>query len=76
MGTITVSHLVKAYKQYPSRWVPLAEWLVLFCPKRHTPKWILQEINLPDQPGAAAGINGTGKSTSLKMIICTTQTIY
>jgi len=48
MGTIAVSNLGKAYKQYPSHWVPLAEWLVLFCPKRHTLKWVLQEINLPD----------------------------
>ena len=26
MGTISVAHLGKAYKQYPTRWSRLAEW--------------------------------------------------
>lgn len=75
MGTISVSHLGKAYKQYPSRWARLAEWLVPFFPKRHTLKWILQDINFTVQPGEAVGIigiNGAGKSTLLKMITGTT----
>ena len=75
MGTISVSHLGKAYKQYPSRWVRLAEWLIPFYPKRHTLKWILQDINFSVQPGEAVGIigiNGAGKSTLLKMITGTT----
>jgi lipopolysaccharide transport system ATP-binding protein len=75
MGTITVSNLSKAYKQYPSRWARLAEWLIPFYPKRHTLKWILQEINFTVLPGEAVGIigvNGAGKSTLLKMITGTT----
>lgn len=75
MGTISVSHLGKAYKQYPSRWTRLAEWLIPFYPKRHTLKWILQDINFSIQPGEAVGIigiNGAGKSTLLKMITGTT----
>lgn len=75
MGTISVSHLGKAYKQYTSRWARLAEWLIPFYPKRHTLKWILQDINFSVQPGEAVGIigiNGAGKSTLLKMITGTT----
>lgn len=76
MGTISVSQLGKAYKQFPSRWTRLAEWLVPFYPKRHTLKWILQDISFTVQPGEAVGIigvNGAGKSTLLKMITGTTQ---
>ena len=76
MGTISVSQLGKAYKQYPSRWARLVEWLVPFHPKRHTLKWILQDISFTVQPGEAVGIigmNGAGKSTLLKMITGTTQ---
>lgn len=75
MGTISVSHLGKAYKQYPSRWTRLAEWLIPYYPQRHTLKWILQDINFSVQPGEAVGIigiNGAGKSTLLKMITGTT----
>lgn len=75
MGTISVSHLGKAYKQYPTRWSRLAEWLIPFYPQRHTLKWILQDINFSVQPGEAVGIigiNGAGKSTLLKMITGTT----
>ncbi len=75
MGTITVSNLGKAYKQYPSRWARLAEWLIPFYPKQHTLKWILQDINFTVLPGEAVGIigvNGAGKSTLLKMITGTT----
>ncbi|MDP3888074.1 ABC transporter ATP-binding protein [Hydrogenophaga sp.] len=76
MGTISVSNLGKAYKQYPTRWARLAEWLVPFSPKRHTLKWVLQDINFTVNPGEAVGIigiNGAGKSTLLKMITGTTQ---
>lgn len=76
MGTITVSNLGKAYKQYPNRWARLLEWVSPFQQRRHTLKWVLQDINFTVQPGEAVGIigmNGAGKSTLLKMIAGTTQ---
>jgi lipopolysaccharide transport system ATP-binding protein len=76
MGTIAVSHLGKAYKQYPSRWARLAEWLSPFHRPRHHLHWVLQDIDFTVNPGEAVGIigmNGAGKSTLLKMITGTTQ---
>jgi len=76
MGTITVSNLGKAYKQYPTRWSRLAEWLSPRNKPRHTLKWVLQDISFTVSPGEAVGIigiNGAGKSTLLKMITGTTQ---
>ena len=76
MGTITVSNLGKAYKQYPTRWSRLAEWLIPGHKARHSLKWVLQGINFTVSPGEAVGIigiNGAGKSTLLKMITGTTQ---
>lgn len=76
MGTIHVSNLGKAYKQYPTRWSRLCEWLLPFGKQRHRLKWVLQGINFVVNPGEAVGIigiNGAGKSTLLKMITGTTQ---
>jgi lipopolysaccharide transport system ATP-binding protein len=76
MGTITVTDLGKAYKQYPTRWSRLAEWVSPTHTQRHTLKWVLQDINFTVKPGEAVGIigiNGAGKSTLLKMITGTTQ---
>jgi lipopolysaccharide transport system ATP-binding protein len=76
MGTITVTNLGKAYKQYPTRWSRLAEWVSPRHKARHTLKWVLQDINFTVNPGEAVGIigiNGAGKSTLLKMITGTTQ---
>ncbi|NMZ69242.1 lipopolysaccharide transport system ATP-binding protein [Pseudomonas peli] len=76
MGTVTVTNLGKAYKQYPTRWSRLAEWLIPFGKPRHSLKWVLQDINFSIRPGEAVGIigiNGAGKSTLLKMITGTTQ---
>jgi lipopolysaccharide transport system ATP-binding protein len=76
MGSIQVSGLGKAYKQYPSRWSRLAEWVIPFGRDRHQLKWVLQDISFRVQPGEALGIigvNGAGKSTLLKMITGTTQ---
>ncbi len=76
MGTIVVSNLGKAYKQYPTRWSRLREWLLPFQGPRHKLKWILQDISFTVQPGQAVGligINGAGKSTLLKLITGTTQ---
>jgi len=76
MGTICVSQLGKAYKQYPTRWARLAEWLTPGHEPRHNLHWVLQDISFTVQPGEAVGIvgiNGAGKSTLLKMITGTTQ---
>jgi lipopolysaccharide transport system ATP-binding protein len=75
MGTITITNLGKAYKQYPTRWSRLVEWLVPFSKPQHQLKWVLQAINFTVNPGEAVGIigiNGAGKSTLLKMIVGTT----
>ncbi|MFI8482087.1 ABC transporter ATP-binding protein [Pseudomonas sp. NPDC078700] len=76
MGSIQVSQLGKAYKQYTSRWARLAEWFIPFSPPRHQLKWVLQDLSFTVNPGEALGIigvNGAGKSTLLKMITGTTQ---
>ena len=76
MGTITVTDLGKAYKQYPTRWGRLAEWILPFAKPRHTLKWVMQGVSFTVNPGEAVGIigiNGAGKSTLLKMITGTTQ---
>lgn len=77
MGTISVTHLGKAYKQYRSRWARLAEWAFPDEKKPlHSLKWVLQGINFTVNSGESVGIvgvNGAGKSTLLKMITGTTQ---
>ena len=76
MGSIRVSNLGKAYKQYASRWSRLAELLLPFGKKQHQLKWILQDIDFHIEAGEAVGIigiNGAGKSTLLKLITGTTQ---
>ncbi len=76
MGSITVSNLGKAYKQYPNRWSRLLEWIIPFGKVRHQLHWVLQGLNFEVQKGEALGIigiNGAGKSTLLKMITGTTQ---
>jgi len=76
MGTITVNNLDKGYKQYPTRWSRLLEWLDPRRKVRHTLHWVLQGISFHVRPGEAVGIigiNGAGKSTLLKMIVGTTR---
>ena len=76
MSTIVVSNLGKAFRQYPSRWARLAEWLIPFSRARHHKKWVLQDLNFTVNAGEAVGIvgiNGAGKSTLLKMITGTTM---
>jgi lipopolysaccharide transport system ATP-binding protein len=74
MGTIEVTNLGKAYKQYPKRSARLVEW---FTGKpRHNLHWVLQDVSFVVNPGEAVGVigvNGAGKSTLLKMITGTTQ---
>lgn len=76
MGSIRVSKLGKAYKQYANRWSRLAEWTIPGAGARHRLKWVLQDISFQLAPGEAVGIigmNGAGKSTLLKMITGTSQ---
>lgn len=76
MGTITVTNLGKAYKQYPTHWSRLIEWLDPRRKQHHTLHWVLQDVNFSVRSGEALGIigiNGAGKSTLLKMIVGTTQ---
>lgn len=76
MGTISVSKLGKAFKQYPNRWSRLLEWITPFSVVHHKLKWVLQDISFSVNPGEALGIigiNGAGKSTLLKLITGTTQ---
>lgn len=76
MGTIRVEGLGKAYKQYPTRWSRLLEWLLPFAGPRHALKWVMQDVSFRLEQGEAVGIvgmNGAGKSTLLKMITGTTQ---
>ena len=75
MGTITVSNLGKAYKQYPTLWSRLREWIDPRDRPRHQLHWVLQDLNFTVNSGEAVGIigiNGAGKSTLLKMIVGTT----
>ncbi len=76
IGSIHVTNLGKAYKQYPTRWSRLAEWVMPFRGTRYQLKWALQDINFSVDPGEAVGIigiNGAGKSTLLKLITGTVQ---
>lgn len=76
MGSISVQGLGKAYRQYPTRWSRLAEWLSPINRPRHNLKWVLQGLNFDISPGESVGImgvNGAGKSTLLKIITGTTH---
>jgi lipopolysaccharide transport system ATP-binding protein len=76
MGTITVSNVGKAYKQYPTRWSRLVEWMDPRRRPHHTLHWVLRDVSFSVRSGEALGIigiNGAGKSTLLKMIVGTTQ---
>lgn len=76
MGSISVSSLGKAYKQYPARWSRLLEWIMPGNIRRHTLRWVLQDISFEVAPGDSVGIvgvNGAGKSTLLKMVTGTTK---
>lgn len=76
MGTISVSRVGKAYRQYLTRWSRFAEWLSPRNRPHHTQKWVLEDISFSVQSGEAIGVvglNGAGKSTLLKIITGTVQ---
>lgn len=76
-GTITVSQLGKAYRQYSNQWARLAEWLSPASARpRHQVYQVLQDISFQVQPGETVGligVNGAGKSTLLKVLTGTTR---
>lgn len=49
MGRIVVSNLGKAYRQYPTRWSRLAEWVLPGHKPRHKLTWVLREIGFTDR---------------------------
>ena len=72
MGKITVTKLGKAYKQYPSRWARLKDWITFSAEKRYSLQWVLEDLSFSVEPGEALGIigiNGAGKSTLLLSLI-------
>jgi len=76
MPVIQVKNLGKAYKQYSSHWAKLAEWTLPLRKPRHQQNWVIRNVNFSVKEGDAVGIvgiNGTGKSTLLKMIAGTTR---
>ncbi|MCD2165495.1 ABC transporter ATP-binding protein [Comamonas koreensis] len=73
-NVLTVSHVGKAYKRYPNKWVRAWEWAS--GRTTHEKTWVLKDIDFSVKPGEAVGIigvNGAGKSTLLKIITGTTQ---
>ena len=54
MGEITVSGLGKAYRQYPSQWSRLAEWVSFdLGPKQHVEHWVLRDVSFRVGAGEA-----------------------
>ncbi len=66
----------KAYREYPSRWARVADWLLPGKQPRCHERWVLQDVSFEINPGESLGVvgaNGAGKSTLLKLITGTTR---
>lgn len=75
-NVLTLQNIGKSYKQYPSKFSRLIEWVMPFLGARHKKKWVIRNITFNVKQGETIGIigvNGAGKSTLLKMITGTTQ---
>lgn len=73
---ISLRGVGKAFRQYPSKWAKLWEWVFPFLGMRHHPHWVLKDIDLEigaKEAVALVGFNGAGKSTLLKIIAGTLQ---
>lgn len=76
MGSIFVSNVGKAYKQYPTRFGRLLEWITPRRIIKHNLVWVLKDITFSVRAGESIGIigvNGAGKSTLLKLITGTAR---
>ena len=70
MNLLTLQNVGKAFRTYKSEWYRFARWLGIHTIPSEE-RWILRHINLNIHHGQAIGIiglNGTGKSTLLKII--------
>ena len=72
MSAISANSLTKIFKHYSSPRGRLLEWMGIFSRKpRHTSHWALRDISFEIAPGSSTaflGVNGTGKSTLLKIL--------
>lgn len=69
MGSLTITSLGKAYREYGHPTGRILEWFG--AAPRHNLRWILRDIQLTIKPGESVGLvgrNGAGKSTLLKLI--------
>lgn len=71
MPAIEVRHVSKVFKQYPSTWLRLREWLTPGPINLHRPITVLDDVSFTLNRGEAVGLvglNGAGKSTLLKIL--------
>lgn len=74
MGYLRIENISKAYKRYAKKSGRFLEWLGLGI--KHDLVYVLKDISFEVAPGEAVGIigvNGTGKSTLLKIIAGTVR---
>lgn len=72
---IEAENLGKKYKQYPSHWARLGEWMTAGRWNGHHPLWAIRHVTFSVDRGEAVGVvgqNGAGKTTLLKVLVGTT----